>query len=73
MLAYGVTADVVDEYLRIGESTTIECVKRFVCAIIDVFDDEYLRRPNLEDIERLLHKGQQQGFPSMLGSLDCMH
>ncbi|CAN1120896.1 hypothetical protein LINPERHAP1_LOCUS17238 [Linum perenne] len=25
------------------------------------------------DIERLLHVGQQRGFPGMLGSIDCMH
>ena len=73
MLAYGVAADAVDEYIRIGESTTIECTKRFVSAIIDVFGDEYLRRPNPEDLERLLRKGQQRGFPGMLGSIDCMH
>ena len=29
MLAYGMSADSLDEYVRIGESTTIECVKRF--------------------------------------------
>ena len=29
MLAYGMSADSIDEYVRIGESTTIKCVKRF--------------------------------------------
>ena len=29
MLAYGMSADSIDEYVIIGESTTIECVKRF--------------------------------------------
>ena len=29
MLAYGMAADSLDEYVRIGETTTIECVKRF--------------------------------------------
>ena len=37
MLAYGVSADYVDEYVRIGESTTIENLKRFVKAIILIF------------------------------------
>ena len=27
MLAYGVSADAVDDYVRIGESTVIECLK----------------------------------------------
>jgi Plant transposon protein len=73
MLAYGVAADAVDEYLRIGESTTRKCTERFVRAVINFFGEEYMRRPNVADIERLLHMGQQRGFPGMLGSIDCMH
>ena len=34
MLAYGVAADVVDDYVRIGERTTIESLKRFVSVVI---------------------------------------
>ncbi|XP_074378378.1 uncharacterized protein LOC141719914 [Apium graveolens] len=33
MLAYGVSADVVDDYVRIGESTAVECLKKFISAI----------------------------------------
>ncbi|CAN1163064.1 hypothetical protein LINPERPRIM_LOCUS32461 [Linum perenne] len=73
MLAYGMSADAVDEYIKIGESTTAKCVKRFVKAINIVFGNEYLRRPNAKDIQRLLHVGEQRGFPGMLGSIDCMH
>ncbi|KAK6777273.1 hypothetical protein RDI58_023990 [Solanum bulbocastanum] len=29
MLAYGLLADATDEYVKIGESTTIESMKRF--------------------------------------------
>jgi Plant transposon protein len=32
-----------------------------------------MRRPNIADIERLLHMGQQREFAGMLGSIDCMH
>jgi Plant transposon protein len=73
MLAYGVAPDVVDEYLRIGESTTRKCTERFVRAFINIFGEEHMRRPNVADIERLLHMGQQRRFPGMLGSIDCMH
>ncbi|KAK3218940.1 hypothetical protein Dsin_012910 [Dipteronia sinensis] len=34
MLAYGCSADILDEYVQIGESTTIESLKRFL-----LFDD----------------------------------
>ena len=33
MLAYGVTCDLMDEYVRIGESTAIESLKKFVKAV----------------------------------------
>jgi hypothetical protein len=36
-LAYGSPADIVDEYVRIGESTSIECLERFVRGINEVF------------------------------------
>ena len=38
-----------------------------------IFGNEYLRRPNNEDTERLLQMGVARGFPGMLGSIDCMH
>ena len=73
MLTYGVPADATDEYVRIGESTTIESLRRFVAAVVDLFEEEYLRYPNEADTVRLLALGEQNGFPGMLGSIDCMH
>ena len=72
MLAYGVAADFTDEYVRIGESTAIESLKKFVEAIVDIYSTEYLRSPNSNDIARLLRVGESRGFPGMLGSIDCM-
>ena len=73
MLAYEVTADFMDEYVRIAESTTMMSLKNFVAAVVAIFSEEYLRSPNNEAIARLLAHSQNRGFPSMLGSLDCMH
>ncbi|XP_020257093.1 uncharacterized protein LOC109833716 [Asparagus officinalis] len=73
MLAYGVAAEACDEYVKIGESTTIECTRNFCDGVIALFQDEYLRRPNVEDVQRLLQVGQERGFPGMIGSIDCMH
>ena len=73
MLAYGVAADLTDEYLIIGESTTILSMKKFVKAVISVFGDENLRSPNDNDIARLLAISKNRGFPGTLGSIDCMH
>jgi hypothetical protein len=60
MLTYGVAADATDEYVRIGESTVIDSLRRFVKAIIQVFGDEYLRSPNENDTARLLELGEQR-------------
>ncbi|XP_016651027.1 PREDICTED: uncharacterized protein LOC103336966 [Prunus mume] len=73
MLAYGCSADSTDEYYRLGESTALECLRKFCSVIEAVYGQWYLRSPNLTDLYRLLHKATHRGFPSMLGNLDCMH
>jgi len=62
MLAYGVSADSTDEYVKIGESTVLESLKRFCRAIVEVFGERYLRTPNANDVARLLQIGQQRVF-----------
>ena len=59
MLAYEVSGDLIDEYVWIGETTALESLKKFVTAVIDVFFEEYLRKPNNEDIARLLAHGER--------------
>nr|VDD60221.1 unnamed protein product [Brassica oleracea] len=73
MLAYGQSGDTYDEYLRLGESTALLCLENFTNGIIQLFGDEYLRRPTPEDLQRLLDVGEVRGFPGMIGSIDCMH
>uniref|UniRef100_A0A0D3DTQ6 DDE Tnp4 domain-containing protein n=1 Tax=Brassica oleracea var. oleracea TaxID=109376 RepID=A0A0D3DTQ6_BRAOL len=72
VLAYGTAADAVDEYLRLGETTTRSCVENFVEGIIYLFGDEYLRRPTPNDLRRLLDIGEYHGFSGMIGSIDCI-
>ncbi|GJT07948.1 putative nuclease HARBI1 isoform X2 [Tanacetum coccineum] len=73
-LAYGTPADCNDEYVRIGESTSIECLKKFCQGVIEIFGPVYLRRPNAKDVERILHlHSEHHGFPGMLGNINCMH
>ena len=73
-LAYGAPADHYDEYVRIGETTALNCLHNFCKCVIEIFKDTYLRSPTSEDIQRLLHlHSQHHGFPGMLGSIDCMH
>ncbi|KAL0835091.1 hypothetical protein Bca101_086980 [Brassica carinata] len=73
MLAYGQSGDTYDEYLRLGESTARLCLENFTNGIIQLFGDEYLRRPTPDDLQRLLDVGEVRGFPGMIGNIDCMH
>ena len=73
MLAYGTPADLMDETFGVAESTAMESMINFVQGVRYIFGQQYLRRPNEQDIQRLLQFGEAHGFPGMLGSLDCMH
>ena len=73
MLPYGISADLVDDHLAMGESQAIMCVKRFSIRIVQIFGKEYLRALNTADTARLLEFNAARGFPGMIGSIDCMH
>ncbi|XP_004288848.1 PREDICTED: uncharacterized protein LOC101312389 [Fragaria vesca subsp. vesca] len=73
MLAYGAGADQCDEVTRMGASTALKCLKKFCAQGEYLYRGWYLRAPNATDLQRFLHKGQQRGFPGIIGSIDCMH
>jgi hypothetical protein len=72
-LAYGMAADMIDEYLKLEKSTAHECLEYYCSGIIERFGDEFLRRPTIADTQRLVAKAEERGFPGILGSIDCMH
>ncbi|XP_025828639.1 uncharacterized protein LOC112903610 [Panicum hallii] len=53
MLAYSGAADMFDEYVRMGESTMIECLNHFTRVAIEKYGDTYRRQPNDDDIARI--------------------
>ena len=65
--------DATDEYVRFGESTTLEAMKRWIRTIHGCFRDIYLRQPTRADIEKQAQINTERGLPGMFGSLDCMH
>ncbi|KAK2395714.1 hypothetical protein QL285_057424 [Trifolium repens] len=73
MLAYGMSADAVDEYIKIGGSTALECLRRFCKGIIRLYEPMYMRSPTEEDLQKILQVSERRGFPGMIGSIDCMH
>ncbi|XP_026428401.1 uncharacterized protein LOC113324296 [Papaver somniferum] len=64
--------DSVDDYTRIGATTRYYYLKIFCHTICMTFGERYLREPTPEDVQRLLYKNAERGFPGMLGSVDCM-
>ena len=73
LLAYGGCADQLDDWIWLGESTILECLKQFVDAILRNFGETYLRAPTLTDTLQLLQQNAKRGFPGCLGSIDCWH
>jgi hypothetical protein len=73
MLAYGGPTDRLDEYIRMGESIILECVRKITRTMVQEYRDIYLKGPNAEDIARLLEVAKERGFSRMLDSIDCMH
>jgi hypothetical protein len=73
MLVYGVVGDLIDEYIRMSETTCLESMYKYCKAVIAVFGTVYLREPTVEDIARLLSINEETGFLRMIGNIDCMY
>ncbi|CAN1216941.1 hypothetical protein LINPERPRIM_LOCUS839 [Linum perenne] len=69
MLAYDSSANSVDEYCRIGASTTLACFKQFYNVVVNIYSSTYLRDPNSDDMRKLLQKTSRRGFPGMIDLL----
>ncbi|CAM8909057.1 unnamed protein product [Rhodiola kirilowii] len=61
-----------DEYWQ-QRRDAVECMKKFCAQVVFHYKAQYLRSPNVTDMNRLLRRAEQRGFPGMLGSIDCMH
>ncbi|GKE50269.1 hypothetical protein Tco_1481527 [Tanacetum coccineum] len=71
-LAYSVNAAFLDEYMQISERTSRTALDHFCQAVMDIYGPEYLRKPTLNDIEKVYwHHEEKHGFPRMLGRFDC--
>nr|XP_043615687.1 uncharacterized protein LOC122587571 [Erigeron canadensis] len=63
-----------DDYLCMVARTSRESLDQFCSAVIELYRDEYLRRPTSHDVARLYEAHERRhNIPGMLGSLDCTH
>ncbi|XP_047949319.1 uncharacterized protein LOC125195176 [Salvia hispanica] len=73
-LAYAGPADMFDEYLQMGETTSLEVLRQFCKGMREVFGPEFLRKSTSDECQRLLDMhGAVHSFPGMMGIIDCMH
>ncbi|XP_057250061.1 uncharacterized protein LOC130591148 [Beta vulgaris subsp. vulgaris] len=59
MLAYGMSADIVDKYLRLGRISARTSLLKFAKGVIAFFGEQYLRRPTNTYLERLIGQGER--------------
>mgnify|MGYP006201439019 FL=1 len=72
MLAYGTSADQLDDLTRMAESTTLHNLKVFCNSIISRYGTEYLRAPTKDDMEMVLCIHEAKVWLGLLGSSDVM-
>ena len=70
-MAYGASADFLDEYLKMSERTIRECLNRSSKCVVELFSKIYLRKPSVSDVQkRFTAHEERHDFPGMLGSID---
>jgi len=73
-LAYGLATDGLDDYLRMKDKTSRDCLHNFCKIIIKLYGNKYLRKPTFVDIQKLYATHETRHiFPGMLDSFDCTH
>nr|XP_043625562.1 uncharacterized protein LOC122596987 [Erigeron canadensis] len=73
-LGMGNPPDNFDDYLYMAARTSRESLDHFCSTVIELYRDEYLRRPTSHDVARLYEAHEwRHKIPGMLGSLDCTH
>jgi hypothetical protein len=62
MITYGVDGDLLDEYLRMSETSCLESMYKFCRVVIVVFVNLYLREPTVANISRMFSINEARGF-----------
>lgn len=71
IIAAGDSADTCVEYSRLGESTNLQCLKKFAGGVYCVFEEDWLPLPREDELEGLSEDFSALGFLGTFGSVDC--
>nr|GEX31595.1 hypothetical protein [Tanacetum cinerariifolium] len=62
-MAYGAVPDSLDEYLQMGVTTARDSLRIFFKVIMNLYSEEFLRKPTYTDIEKLYaYHNEKHGF-----------
>nr|GEY09115.1 protein ALP1-like [Tanacetum cinerariifolium] len=65
-MAYGAVPDALDEYLQMDARTARKSLPLFCKAIIELYGEEFLRKPTYSDMEKVnAYHEEKHGFPGM--------
>ncbi|GJS41885.1 ALP1-like protein [Tanacetum coccineum] len=71
-ITYGAIPGSLDEYLQMGATTARDSLRIFCKVIMNLYGEEFLRKPAYTDMEKLYaYHNEKHGFPGMLESIDC--
>ncbi len=73
MLTYGQVANAGDEYCKIRENTSHECLKCLLKTIKGVFELEFLKQLTQGDFDKQMKVNAYRGWLGMFASLDYVH
>lgn len=62
---------ILDDYIRMAESTALECLIRFCYNVDELYGTEYLRSPTESDLRRMDETNRRRGFP--MGLVGCLN
>ncbi|GKD55063.1 RNA-directed DNA polymerase, eukaryota [Tanacetum coccineum] len=62
-LAYGTSPGAFDEYLQVAERCSRECLWNFTKCIYTLYVEEFLRKPNLEDVQHVYELHERKHGP----------
>ncbi|GJX98893.1 hypothetical protein Tco_0355912, partial [Tanacetum coccineum] len=69
-MAYIAVPDSLDENLQMGATTSRNSLRNFCKVIMNLYGEEFLRKPTYTDMEKLYARhDEKHGFPRMLGSI----
>ncbi|GKC23384.1 hypothetical protein Tco_1025534 [Tanacetum coccineum] len=63
-MAYGSVPDSLDEYLHMGATTARKCLHMFCKAIMELYGEEFLRKPTYTDMKKTICSSRGKAWVS---------